>query len=45
MEVARILMLTNLAARLRSQTLYHAEVVEVGKTASLYLARLLKAVV
>jgi purine-nucleoside phosphorylase len=45
MEVAGISMLTNWAAGLRPQTLHHAEVVEVGKTASLYLARLLKAVV
>lgn len=44
MEVAGISMLTNWAAGLRPQTLHHAEVVEVGKTASLYLARLLKAV-
>jgi len=29
----------------RPQTLNHAEVVEVSKTASLYLARLLKAAV
>jgi len=45
MEVAGISMLTNWAAGLRPQTLHHAEVVEVGKTASLYLARLLKAAV
>lgn len=45
MEVAGISMLTNWAAGLRPQTLNHAEVVEVGKTASLYLARLLKAAV
>jgi purine-nucleoside phosphorylase len=44
-EPAGISMLTNWAAGLRSQTLHHAEVVEVGKTASLYLARLLKSVV
>ena len=44
MEVAGISMLTNWAAGRRPQTLQHAEVVEVGKTASLYLARLLKAV-
>ena len=43
MEVAGISMLTNWAAGLKPQTLHHAEVVEVGKTASLYLARLLKA--
>jgi hypothetical protein len=36
---------TNRAAGLRPQALHHVEVVEVGKTASLYLARLLKAVV
>lgn len=41
MEVAGISMLTHWAAGLRPQTLHHAE---VGKTASLYLARLLKAV-
>ncbi|MFO1484152.1 MAG: hypothetical protein U1F71_12410 [Verrucomicrobiaceae bacterium] len=45
MEGAGISMLTNWAAGLKPQTLHHAEVVEVGKTASLYLARLLKAVV
>lgn len=45
MEVAGISMLTNWAAGLKPQTLHHAEVVEVGKTASLYLARLLKATV
>lgn len=45
MEPAGISMLTNWAAGLRPQTLHHVEVVEVGKTASLYPARLLKAVV
>lgn len=45
MEVAGISMLTNWAAGLRAQTLHHAEVVEVGKTAGMYLARLLKAAV
>jgi purine-nucleoside phosphorylase len=45
MEVAGISMLTNWAAGMRAQTLHHAEVVEVGKTASLYLARLLKAAI
>jgi purine nucleoside phosphorylase len=45
MEVVGISMLTNWSAGLRSQTLHHVEVVEVGKTASLYPARLLKAVV
>ncbi len=44
MEVAGVSMLTNWAAGLKPQTLHHAEVVEVGRTASLYLARLLKAV-
>ncbi len=45
MEVAGISMLTNWAAGLRAQTLHHAEVVEVGKTAGMYLARLLNAAV
>ncbi|MEZ5385516.1 MAG: purine-nucleoside phosphorylase [Prosthecobacter sp.] len=43
MEVAGISMLTNWAAGLRPQTLHHAEVVEVGQSASRDLARLLKA--
>lgn len=43
MEVAGISMLTNWAAGLRPQTLHHTEVVEVGQTASLKLASLLKA--
>jgi len=42
MEVAGLSMLTNWAAGLKSQTLHHAEVVEVGQAASHDLARLLK---
>lgn len=45
LEVAGISMLTNWAAGLKPQTLNHTEVVEAGKTASLYLARLLKAAI
>jgi purine-nucleoside phosphorylase len=43
MEVAGISMLTNWAAGLKPQTLDHAEVVSVGRQASLRLAALLKA--
>ena len=43
MQVAGLSMLTNWAAGLKSQTLHHAEVVEVGQAASHDLARLLKA--
>jgi len=42
MEMAGLSMLTNWAAGLKSQTLHHAEVVEVGQAASHDLARLLK---
>ncbi len=42
MEVAGLSMLTNWAAGLKSQTLHHAEVVEVGQAASHDLACLLK---